>query len=238
MDIIILVFVVLIFLEVSFLILRKQLPAKTGTGRKVYLDTSALIDGRIIEIARTGFISGVLFVPRSVTRELQSLADGKDHIKRESARTGMKNIHELERIEDCDVQILEDELDQTPVDERLLELAKSNNGVIVTTDYNLCQVAATEQIQTLNPNLLNAALSVNLPVGAAFDLKIVTEGTGYHQGVGYIQGTMVVVARADKLIGQTVRVVVRRVNSSDSGRIIFADLERPYTRPKTRKSSK
>lgn len=227
MEVITLILLALIFCETTFLLLKTGHQPKSSSGRKIYIDTSALIDGRILKIAQTGFFSDNLIIPRSVIRELQTLADGKDHEKRKLAREGMQNARDLERVEFCDVEILQDNLDHTPVDERLLSLAKENKGIILTTDYNLCQVAATEHIETLNPNSLTSILGNDLPDGTIFDLKITGTGAKNGQGVGHLDnGIMVVVSRADKLVGQTVRVVARRTNVSDAGKIIFADLER------------
>lgn len=226
MQILMIILLIVILLETTFLVFKTTRKHSTSTGRMIYVDTSALIDGRILKIAQTGFLSDYFVIPRSVIRELQLLADGKDHEKRKLARLGLQNVSDFERVEFINVEILQDDLDHTPVDERLLSLAKANKGIILTTDYNLCQVAATEHIETLNPNALTTALGTDLPDGTAFDLKITSTGAKAGQGVGHLDnGTMVVVSRADKLIGQTVRVVARRTNISDAGKIIFADLD-------------
>ena len=118
--------------ETTFLTYHALRGTKTGGGkRKIYVDTSALMDGRILSIARTGFIGDDLIIPRSAIRELQLLADGKDSEKRMRARFGMDTANELERVVFCNTEILEDALDHTPVDERLLQLAKSNKGLIL-----------------------------------------------------------------------------------------------------------
>jgi len=227
MDILIIILLGLIFLEVTFLSFKTGFAKKPSSKRKIYVDTSALMDGRILSIAKCGFLADNLIIPRSVIRELQLLADGKDHAKRTLARTGMQNARDLERVEFCDVEILQDELDRTPVDERLISLAKENHGVIFTTDFNLCQVAATEHVETLNPSSLTSALDVEIPDGTTFDIKIEGTGAKAGQGVGHLSnGTMVVVSRASRFIGQSIRVIVRRTNISDTGRIIFAD---PFT---------
>ena len=122
--------------------------------RKIYVDTSTLIDGRILQVAKSNFLSDDLIIPRSVLRELQILADGKDKQKRLAARKGLDVVSELERMLECNAYILNDELDHTPVDDRLIELAHKNHGVIMTNDYNLNKVASTEGIVVLNINIL------------------------------------------------------------------------------------
>ena len=184
MEIFIIILLSIIFAEVTLLLIRTRAAKKPTSRRKIYVDTSALIDGRILNIARSGFISDQLVIPRSVIRELQLLADGKDHEKRGLARTGMQNARDLERVESCDTEILQDELDHTPVDERLISLAKENHGAILTTDYNLCQVAATEHVETLNPNALTSALAIGIPDGMIFDVQITAVGAKAGQGVG------------------------------------------------------
>ena len=235
METAIIILLILILAETTFLSIKTGNTKRVNSQRKIYVDTSALIDGRALKIASSGFMNDHLIIPRSVIRELQLLADGKEHEKRKAARDGMQTVRDLERVEHCEVEILQDELDHTPVDERLLALAKENHGIILTTDYNLCQVAATEHIETLNPNTLSALLGSDIQDGMVFEIHITAPGAKSGQGVGHLEsGTMVVVSHAGKLIGQTVRVVVRRSNISESGRIIFADIDRPSARRKTK----
>lgn len=234
MNLAIIILLSVILIETTFLVIKIGAKRKTSTRRKVYVDTSALMDGRILSIAKTGFLADQLIIPRSVIRELQLVADGKDHTKRSLAREGMQIARDLERVESCDVEILQDELDRTLVDERLISLAKENHGVICTTDYNLCQVAATEHVETLNPNALTSALAIDIPKDTVFDLAIETTGAKAGQGVGHLDnGTMVVVSRASRYVGQSIRVIVRRTNTTDAGRIIFAD---PYQKSDSRAS--
>ena len=214
----------LIFLETSFLTYRAVRGVKTSGGkRKIYVDTSALMDGRILSIARTGFIGDDLIIPRSAIRELQLLADGKDSEKRMRARLGMETANELERIVFCNTEILEDALDRTPVDERLIELAKKNKGLIFTCDFNLQKVAETEKIEVLNPNELANNLRSEFVPGDKFKLKISAEGQNAKQGVGYLpEGTMVVVDDANKLIGKEIEVQFEKYIQTSSGRMMFA----------------
>ena len=206
----------------SFLMFKKDKTRGRGR-RKVYVDTSSLMDGRILEVAKTGFLSDDLIIPRSVIRELQLLADGKDAEKRARARFGMDVANELERVVYFNTEILQDELDRTPVDERLLSLAKENKGVILTCDFNLSKVAATEKIETLNINDLALVLRNEFLPGEKIVVKITTKGSNPKQGIGYLKdGTMVVVDNAVNKIGQELEVYFVRFLQTSSGKMIFA----------------
>lgn len=243
MEIISLVLLSLTFAETSLLLAksRRNPLIRNEQKRKVYIDTSALMDSRLLSVAATGFIGDQMIVPRSVINELQILADGKDPDKRARARAGLDAVHELERVVFFDTTILDDELDHTPVDNRLLELAKTNHGLILTNDFNLEKVAATAHIDTLNLNNLALALRSEYFPGEQARLKIVTTGSGIRQGVGYLRdGTMVVVEKADRKIGQEVTVRFIRINQSASGTMMFAELvkESSPNRTTTKSSSK
>lgn len=231
--------VIAIFIETSFLVFKIIHGTKSSSGkRKIYVDTSALMDGRILSIAKTGFIGDDLIIPRSAIRELQLLADGKDSEKRMRARLGMDIANELERIVFCNAEILEDALDRTPVDERLIELAKKNKGMIFTCDYNLQKVAATEKIEVLNPNELANELRSEFVPGDEFELKISAEGQNPKQGIGYLpEGTMVVVDDASKLVGKEIKVKFEKYIQTSSGRMMFAKKVVKVKRTKTTKKS-
>ena len=136
----------LILGETSFLVFRERKPVRGGL-RKIYVDTSALIDGRIVEIARTGFIDGDLIIPKTVLLELQLLADSKDADKRSRARAGLDYVAELERVIEVDTEVIDNTGGLKKVDEELLRLAKENKGAILTMDYNLIKVADAEKIK-------------------------------------------------------------------------------------------
>lgn len=237
MELFIIILLALVFIETTALIIKnfhQLLPAKASK-RKLYIDTSALIDGRILAVAQTGFLSDDLIIPRSVIRELQLLADGHDNEKRLRARFGMDVASELERVVYCNTFILQDDLDHTPVDERLIKLAKKNHGAIVTTDFNLGKVAATEHIDVLNINDLALVLRTEYLPGEHIKLKITTAGTNPNQGVGYLpDGTMVVVDNASSKIGQEVEIEFIRFVQTSSGRMMFAKL---YAASRSSKSS-
>ena len=215
----------LVLAETTVLLMKNKAKGLIGGSgkRKIYVDTSALIDGRILSIAQTGFISDDLIIPRSVIRELQLLADGKDSEKRARARYGMDVVNELERVVYCNVEILQDDLDRTAVDERLLQLAKENGGMILTTDFNLGKVAATENVEVLNVNDLALVLRSEYLPGEKARLKITGEGSGPGQGVGHLgDGTMVVVDNAASRIGEEMEVTFVRFLQTSAGRMLFA----------------
>lgn len=225
MELFILIITLLILAETTIITIKNIKTPFSGSNqkRKVYVDTSALMDPRLLAVAQTGFIGDNLIVPRSVIQELQLLADGKDHDKRLRARAGLDAVRELERVIYFDVTILGDQLDRTPVDNRLLELAKANRGAILTNDFNLEKVAATEHIDTLNLNALALVLRNEYLPGETAKVKIVATGSGIDQGVAYLKdGTMVVVDHASKKIGEEIEVEFVRVNQTAAGTMMFA----------------
>ena len=225
--VLLIILVGLVLIETTALMVKSFRGPKTGGNkRKIYVDTSALMDGRILRIAKTGFLGDDLIIPRSAVREMQLLADGKDSEKRSRARFGMETVSELERVVFCNTEILEDALDRTPVDERLIQLAKENRGVILTCDYNLQKVAETENIDVLNPNELASELKSEFMPGDTFKLKIISAGANPKQGVGYLpEGTMVVVDNTANKIGQEVEVGFEKYLQTNSGRMMFARLK-------------
>lgn len=236
MELFIFIFSAIILAETTLLLIKnlKKPIMNPNAKRKVYIDTSALMDGRILAVAKTGFIGDDLIIPRSVIREMQLLADGKDSEKRARARAGMDAVNELERVVYFDTEILQDELDRTPVDERLIELAKKNRGLILTCDFNLGKVAATEKIEVLNVNELALALRNDFLPGERMEIKIVASGSNPKQGVGYLpDGTMAVVDNAAKKIGEEVEVEFVRFLQTSAGRMMFAKMV-PKSRKKLR----
>lgn len=243
MDFLILIITLLLLAETSILLLKsRQKPLLSTQKRKVYIDTSALMDPRLVAVAQTGFISDDMIVPRSVIGELQLLADGKDHEKRMRARAGLDSVRELERIVHFDLTIIDDPLDHTPVDNRLLELAKANHGAILTNDFNLQKVAATDHIDTLNLNALALVLRNEYLPGERASVKLVATGSGPSQGVGYLKdGTMVVVEKAKNRIGEEVEVEFQRLNQTSAGTMMFARLTpsaKSSPKPKTKTNAK
>lgn len=191
--------------------------------RPLILDTSAIIDGRILDVVKTGFVSGLVLVPQFVLTELQQVADSADGLKRARGRRGFEIVEELKKDKHLRVEIWDKEQNGKQVDEKLLNLAKSLHGKIVTCDFNLNKMAIVSNINVLNVNdLANAVKTVSLP-GESLDLKIVHLGKDKSQGIGYLpDGTMIVVAGVADKIGQTVKVEVTKNIQTPAGRMIFA----------------
>lgn len=187
------------------------------------MDTSALIDGRILNIARSGFIDGDLIILKSVLRELQLLADGKDSEKRNRARAGLEVAAELERVIEVNTEVFDDGDGRKKVDEELLKYAKQNKGTVLTLDYNLIKVADAEKINTLNINDLALAVRSEFLPGEKIKLLIMEKGSGRGQGVGHLpDGTMVVVDSAANKIGKEITVEFVRFHETSAGKMIFA----------------
>jgi uncharacterized protein YacL len=187
------------------------------------LDTSVIIDGRLADICETGFIDGILVIPRFVLRELQLVADSADSQKRNRGRRGLDVLQRLQKMAAIHVQIGEEDYPHIrDVDLKLIELAKSCEGKIVTNDFNLNKVAQLQGVPVLNINdLANSLKPIVLP-GEIMRVFILKEGKEYNQGVGYLDdGTMVVVDNARKLINRTVDVTVTSVLQTTAGKMIF-----------------
>ncbi len=192
--------------------------------RFVLLDTSVIIDGRIADISRTGFINNIMLVPRFVLNELQHIADSSDALRRNRGRRGLDILNRMQkdpvarvRITDMDVE------DVREVDDKLIALAKRLKCPVLTNDYNLNRVAEIQGVTVLNVNeLANAVRMVFLP-GEAMRVEIIQEGKEVGQGVGYLDdGTMIVVEEGRRFIGSTINVTVTKVLQTAAGRMIFA----------------
>ncbi len=212
------------------------------------LDTSVIIDGRIADIAETGFLDGILVIPSFVLRELQLVADSADSLKRNRGRRGLDILQRVQKITTLQVQIVEDDFPAVrEVDMKLIELAKVYEGKIVTNDFNLNKVAQLHGVEVLNINeLANSLKPIVLP-GEIMKVFILKEGKEYNQGVAYLDdGTMVVVDNARKMIGKTIDISVTSVLQTTAGKMIFGKFDerggagsvRPEPRPPdTRKSN-
>lgn len=187
------------------------------------LDTSILIDGRIKDIIESGFLEGPFIVPRFVIKELQTLADSMDPIKRAKGRRGLDVLSDIQKTTK-DLQISEvDFFRIKEVDLKLVSLAKKLNGKIVTMDYNLSKVAELQGIQNLNLNMLANALKPSLVAGEVINVFLLKEGKEPGQAVAYLDdGTMIVIENGKKFIGQKIDVEVKSVLQTPSGKIIFA----------------
>lgn len=223
-DLILLVVTLLILGEVSYLLARLPKNSIKSKDRAILVDTSVLMDGRIVPVAQTGFIGGTLVIPRSVIGELQFLADHADADKRARARYGLDVVTELQAMERVNVELLQDGSHaREGVDDRLLKLAKQHGAVIMTLDYNLNKVAAVEGTEVLNLNELAQSIRMEHLPGEKITLELIQKGQDAHQGVGYLpDGTMVVVEQASAQIGQTLNVEIIRNLQTAAGRMIFA----------------
>ena len=203
-------------------------------GKKSYkiLDTSVIIDGRIADIAETGFLDGVIVIPQFVLRELQLVADSADSLKRNRGRRGLDVLQRIQKIARLTVQIVEDDYPAVrEVDMKLIELAKQYESKIITNDFNLNKVAQLQGVEVLNINeLANSLKPIVLP-GETMKVFILKEGKEYNQGVAYLDdGTMVVVDNARKMIGKTVDIAVTSVLQTTAGKMIFGKFDdRGYT---------
>jgi uncharacterized protein YacL len=205
---------------------------RSGKRSLKILDTSAIIDGRIADIAETGFLEGVLVIPQFVLHELQLVADSSDGSKRQRGRRGLDVLQKMQANAQLTVQIVEEDFPQMrEVDLKLIELAKQIDAKIVTNDFNLNKVAHLHQVAVLNINdLANSLKPVVLP-GERMQIAILKEGKEYNQGVGYLDdGTMVVVDHARRLIGRSVEIVVTSVLQTASGKMIFGRLDEATAR--------
>src|SRR5688500_14806240 len=190
------------------------------------LDTSVIIDGRIADVAETGFLGGRSIVPTLILAELHQVADSADSSKRQRGRRGLDMLQRLRNNSKLDIQIIETDFPAVKeVDLKLIELGKQLDAVIVTNDFNLNKVSQLRGVQVLNINeLANALKPVVLP-GEAMRVFLLKEGKEYNQGVAYLDdGTMVVVDNARKLIGKTADIAVTSVLQTTAGKMIFGRL--------------
>lgn len=225
-DIVLLAVTLLILGEVSYLLARLPKTNIRAKNRAILVDTSVLMDGRIVAVAATGFVGGALVIPRSVIGELQFLADHADSDKRARARHGLDVVTELQAMERVEVELLQDgSRAREGVDDRLLSLAKQHGALIMTLDYNLNKVAAVEGTEVLNLNELAQSLRMEYLPGEKLVLELIQKGQDSHQAVGYLpDGTMVVVEQASSKIGQTHTVEIVRNLQTAAGRMMFAKI--------------
>lgn len=190
--------------------------------RPLILDTSAIIDGRILDIAKVGFMSGLILIPKYVLLELQQVSDSSDDLKRARGRRGFEVVEELKKIKGLKVEVWDKEQTGKSVDDKILNLAKGVFGKIITTDFNLNKLASISNVAVLNVNdLANAVKTISLP-GEEFKVKIVHIGKDPNQGIGYLEdGTMIVVQNAADKLGQTLKVEVSKSIQIPAGRMIF-----------------
>jgi uncharacterized protein YacL len=195
--------------------------------RTILLDTSVIIDGRVADIAKTGFLPGTLLIPRFVLNELQYIADSPDGLRRARGRRGMEVLAELQKATAVVVRISDIDVDGVrEVDDKLVILARQMKCPILTNDYNLNRIAELQGVLILNINeLANSVKSVVLP-GELMEVNVLQEGKEVNQGVGYMEdGTMVVVENGNRHLGKVIPVTVTKVLQTAAGRMIFAKPE-------------
>ncbi len=193
------------------------------------LDSSVIIDGRILKIAKTNFIEGSFIIPNFVLREIQLISDSSDPVKRNRGRRGLDMLNELQKLNNIEVKIsYVDYPEIRDVDSKLVRLARDLNGKLITNDFNLEKVAEVQGIQVLNLNALTEALRPIVLPGEELKIQIVKEGKDENQGIGYLDdGTMVVIEDGKELIGKVVKVTVTSIIQTAAGKMIFTKAQGP-----------
>jgi uncharacterized protein YacL len=200
---------------------KKKVP-KQGTDK--LLDTSVLIDGRVVDIAKSGFIDGKIIVPNFVLLELQTISDSKDPLKRAKGRRGLDLVNDLKEVVPVEIST-KDYSDIHEVDTKLLRYASEIGASLVTNDFNLNKVAEIQGVKVLNINDLANAVKPQVVVGDILEVHIIRKGTERHQGIGYLpDGTMIVVEDTDNQLDRTIQAEVTKSLQTSAGRMIFADL--------------
>lgn len=200
---------------------RKKSAEKPTSGAFI-LDTSAIIDGRIFDLAKIGVFFGNFVVLGGVLSELKNIADSKDEVKREKGRRAMRALDNFKKLKDVKLIVLEEEFSKRPVDEQIISFARQSKGRILTCDFNLSKKAKISNVTSLDLYEMANILKTQALPGEEFFVKVMQKGKGFDQGVGYLpDGTMLVVEQGAHLIGKIVKVVVARVIQTDAGRIFF-----------------
>lgn len=201
--------------------------AESGSKTGKILDTSVIIDGRIVDIAKAGFLEGTIVVPRFVLEELQSIADSADDLRRNRGRRGLDVLNALQRLPNISLEVSEQDFPEVlGVDSKLVTFSQVSGMPLITNDFNLNRVAAIQNVKVLNINELASALKPVVLPGEELKIKIIREGKEPGQGVGYLDdGTMVVVEKARNFIGEEVEVVATSVLQTPAGKMIFSDLK-------------
>lgn len=191
----------------------------------ILVDTSVIVDGRILNVIETGFIAGTLIVPQFVLHELQQLADSGDDLTRAKGKRGLDMLQALQKDERVTIKVEDLDVPPAEVDDKLIHLARDKQASLLTNDMNLQHIAQLQDVTVLNLNRLADALRIQFLVGDQMDIVIRSEGRERDQGIGYTDdGTMIVVEDARHMIGQTIPAVITRVYTTQNGRIVFAQL--------------
>lgn len=188
----------------------------------VFLDTSALIDGRVFDLIRMGAFYGTFAIPEGVLSELKNIADSKDETKKERGRTAMRALEELKKQKVATVVVVDDQDTTIPVDDALIKHAKKHKGRIITCDFNLAKKAQISGVTAVDMYEMANILKTTAIPGEEFYIKVIQKGKGERQGVGYLpDGTMIVIEEGEELIGKAVKVQVERVIQTEAGKIFF-----------------
>jgi uncharacterized protein YacL len=198
--------------------------AKGESERRILVDTSAIIDGRIADIAKTGFLGATLVIPRFVLNELQFVSDSADSLRRQRGRRGLDVLGELQESKEVNVVISDIDVEGVrEVDDRLVLLGRQLSCPILTNDFNLNRVAELQGVKVLNINDLANAVKVIILPGESLEIAVIQEGKEYNQGVGYLDdGTMVVIENGHHYIDKHINVTVTKILQTSAGRMIFA----------------
>ena len=210
-------------LPLSNVISPNEFAKEEPVGSEKILDSSVIIDGRILKIAKTNFIEGPFVIPNFVLREIQLISDSADPIKRNRGRRGLDMLNELQQLNNIKVKISYiDYSDIRDVDSKLIQLARDIGGKLITNDFNLEKVAEVQGVQVLNLNALTEALRPIVLPGEELRIQVVKEGKDENQGIGYLDdGTMVVIEDGRELIGKVVKVSVTSIIQTAAGKMIF-----------------
>ncbi|BBM89730.1 hypothetical protein COTS27_01437 [Spirochaetota bacterium] len=206
---------------------RKKIPLQDNDQADKYLiDTCVIIDGRILDIASSGFIPRLLCIPQFVIQELQLISDSHNHEKRTKGRRGLELLKQMKNSDHLSVRIITDDVpEEKNVDRKLLALAKKDHYKIITTDYNLVKVAQLQNLKTLNINHLATLIKASLNVGERLRIFITKKGNNRNQGIAFLpDDTMIVIEEAERYIGQQKSVLITSYIQNESGRIAFARL--------------
>ncbi len=200
-------------------------PPKRPLGRGKVIDTSVIIDGRIGDLASTGFLEGEILIPEFVLAELQNVADSSDATRRRKGRRGLEILRSLMENDAINIRVVRRDYPTVPeVDRKLICLAREEDAVLVTTDYNLNRVAHVEGIAILNVNELANAVKPRFVPGESIDVEVIDRGAEINQGVGYLDdGTMIVVENGRRHIGRTIKATVKSTLQTEAGRMLFVE---------------
>lgn len=221
--------------DFRFVIPYVEFSRKVKGSRPLILDTSVIIDGRVADLAETGMLGQTIVVPRFVLQELQHIADSQDKMRRSRGRRGLDVLDRLQKCPKVEYELHEEEVEskfKREVDSRLIELAKELNGKLVTNDFNLAKMAKLQDVETININEVSSAAKPPVQWGESLSVRLVKEGEGPGQGIGYMEdGTMVVAEMGRNFVGTEVNLVVTSVLQTNAGRMVFGRIDSKNPEP-------